>query len=130
MYTDLLKAHYNVKNEQNRMNLLCSKNKTDNNCSRFAEKLKEAMEVKHFVARYYADTVVEIASDYNIRLIDEQIPLVKNKLENQGKSNLNLFLEIFYSHLLDYTKKANVNVEKWQEDCTNLQEQNFLKKGK
>ena len=59
------------------------------------------MEVKNFVARYYADTVVEIASDYNIRLIDEQIPLVKNKLENQGKSNLNLFLEIFYSHLLD-----------------------------
>ena len=72
--------------------------------------------------------MVEVASDYNIRLIDEQLPLVRNKLENQGKSNLKSFLEIFYSHLLDYIKHSDVNFEAWQKDCIALQERNFLNK--
>ena len=125
--TNVAELNISLINEKNRKELLC-KEKIDDNCQKFEQKVSEALEVRNFVARYYADTVVEVASDYNIRLIDEQLPLVRNKLENQGKSNLKSFLEIFYSHLLDYTKNSNVNFEAWQKDCIALQERNFLNK--
>ena len=125
--TNVAELSISLNNEQNRKDLLC-KGKKDNTCQKFEQKVVEALEVRNFVARYYADTVVEVASDYNIRLIDEQLPLVKNKLENQGKSNLKSFLEIFYYHLLDFTKHSNVNLEAWQKDCIALQEKNFLNK--
>lgn len=90
-------------------------NKT--NCDAAQEKAKSNLAVRDFVLKYYADNVVEVATIYPQETVSAQINPVLDKLNHQGKSNLNSFVNVYWEHLQSFYKNGGVDRDNWLKSC-------------
>lgn len=87
------------------------------NCDAAQEKAKSNLAVRDFVLKYYGDNVVEVATVYHKDSVAKQISPVLDKLNQQGKSNLNTFVNIYWDHLEAYYKNGKVDRDEWLKSC-------------
>ena len=89
-------------------------------CPNLKEKTDESLNVRDFVLKYYADTLVETASTYAQNTVKNQVQAVLDKLKNQNKSNLNQYVDLYWKHLASYYKNGKVERENWLKACNSV----------
>lgn len=97
-----------------------SETANQSNCAAAQEKAKSNLDVRDFVLKYYADNVVETATVYPKNTVATQINSVMDKLNLQGKSNLNSFVNVYWGHLQSYYANGNVDRDNWLKSCVDM----------
>ena len=116
--SDLNKVYENNKNIHEK---LCSNKETAmDSCPNLKEKTEESLNVRDFVLKYYADTLVETASTYAEITVKNQVQAVLDKLKNQNKSNLNQYVDLYWKHLASYYKNGKVERDNWLKSCNSV----------
>lgn len=106
---------------QKRHQALCSNSETAlAACPDIKIQMEEAEAVRDFVLKYYADTLVETSQTYSYDLVKKQIQPVVKKLQNQNKSNLNQYVDLYAKHLASYYKTGKVERDIWLKNCNEL----------
>lgn len=80
----------------------------------------EAKNARDFILKYYADTIVNTASNYEKNNIDTQITTTTFMLNKNGKANIADYLKLHIKHLDSYVKTGKVDREVWLEQCNNV----------
>lgn len=119
--TDVSDLNKTYENNKNIYDKLCSNKETAmDSCPNLKEKTDESLNVRDFVLKYYADTLVETASTYAQNTVKNQVQAVLDKLKNQNKSNLNQYVDLYWKHLASYYKNGKVERENWLKACNSV----------
>lgn len=119
--TDVSDLNKRYTEYQKRYDTLCSDAQTAlAACPDIKIQTHEAKDVRDFVLTYYADTLVETAQTYPHDIVKKQIQPVISKLQNQNKSNLNQYVDLYAKHLADYYKTGKIAREVWLQSCNEL----------
>jgi hypothetical protein len=70
--------------------------------------------------RYYADTVVQIAQDFNEATVDQQLGTLKLEFEKGGTTHLDPLARLVAAHAAAYRKASGVRPEAWFKDILAL----------
>ncbi len=81
------------------------------------KELNSAKKTLDFVADYYADTLVDNSITYNREVIEPQVSVVKQLMDSRGKTNLNDYLNVYWSQLQDYWKTKKISRSEWLFQC-------------
>ncbi len=89
----------------------------DANCGRRQEQLNEHQKALDFIVSYYADTVVDNGTTYNLEQVKPQVSVVIQQMAAREKTNLNNYLSTYWQHLQGYWKDGKVSRAGWLEAC-------------
>ena len=95
---------------------MCSKVKLNN----LKQVLNESKNARDFILKYYADTIVTTASNYEKNVINEQAQPTKFILENSGKANMNDYLKLYLNHINQYIVSGKVDRTTWLQSCDEI----------
>ena len=95
---------------------MCSKVKLNN----LKQVLNESKNARDFILKYYADTIVTTASNYEKNVINEQAQPTKFILENSGKANMNDYLKLYLNHINQYIASGKVDRTTWLQSCDDI----------
>lgn len=124
------KFEYNHKLYTSMTQDICDMNKADsldksNICS--TAKLKnlknavdESQAARDFILKYYADTIVNTASNYTKRNISDLVSSTTFMLEKNGKANIADYLKLHIKHLEAYFNNGKVNRDLWLTQCNDI----------
>ena len=95
---------------------MCSKVKLNN----LKQVLNESKNARDFILKYYADTIVTTASNYEKNVINEQAQPTKFILENSGKANMSDYLKLYLQHINQYIVSGKVDRTTWLQSCDEI----------
>ncbi len=70
--------------------------------------------------RYYADTVVQIAQDFNDSTVNQQLGTLKLEFEKSGAGHLDPYARLVAAHVSAYRKSSGVQPDAWFKDILAL----------
>lgn len=70
--------------------------------------------------RYYADTVVQIAQDFNDSTVEQQLGTLKLEFEKSGATHLEPLAKLVAAHASAYRKSSGVQPDAWFKDIIAL----------
>ncbi|MBL8673552.1 MAG: SUMF1/EgtB/PvdO family nonheme iron enzyme [Rhodospirillales bacterium] len=83
-------------------------------------RLKDLDETLKGNLRYYADTIVQIAQDFDDSTVRQQLGTLKIEFEKSGTGHLDRFAGIVAQHVAAYRKASGVQPETWFKDILAL----------
>jgi hypothetical protein len=83
-------------------------------------RLKELNATLQGNLRYYADTVVQIAQDFNDSTVNQQLGTLKLEFEKSGAAHLDPYARLVASHVAAYRKSSGVQPDTWFKDILAL----------
>ncbi|WP_411627029.1 SUMF1/EgtB/PvdO family nonheme iron enzyme [Gilliamella apicola] len=95
---------------------MCSKVKLNN----LKQVLNESKNARDFILKYYADTIVTTASNYEKNIINEQAQPTQFILENSGKANMSDYLKLYLQHINQYIVSGKVDRTTWLQSCDEI----------
>ena len=95
---------------------MCSKVKLNN----LKQVLNESKNARDFILKYYADTIVTTASNYEKNVINEQAQPTQFILENSGKANMSDYLKLYLQHINQYIVSGKVDRTTWLQSCDEI----------
>lgn len=95
---------------------MCSKVKLNN----LKQVLNESKNARDFILKYYADTIVTTASNYEKNIINEQAQPTQFTLENSGKANMSDYLKLYLQHINQYIVSGKVDRTTWLQSCDEI----------
>lgn len=124
------KFEYNNNLYETMINEVCDANETnflneDNMCSKVKlENLKQVVDesksARDFILKYYSDTIVNTASNYEKKTINDQSKSTKFILENSGKANMSDYLTLYFKHINEYIESGKVERTAWLQTCNEI----------
>ena len=76
----------------------------------------EASDKLAFDLGYYKDTVVDVAQNYPLRVLELQIEILRRELTEQGRPNLVDYVEKFHRHLVEFRATGDLTSQKLLND--------------
>ena len=95
---------------------MCSKVKLNN----LKQVLNESKNARDFILKYYADTIVTTASNYEKNIINEQAQPTQFILQNSGKANMSDYLKLYLQHINQYIVSGMVDRTTWLQSCDEI----------
>ena len=95
---------------------MCSKVKLNN----LKQVLNESKNARDFILKYYADTIVTTASNYEKNIINEQAQPTQFILQNSGKANMSDYLKLYLQHINQYIVSGKVDRTTWLQSCDEI----------
>lgn len=97
----------------------------DNMCSKvklnsLKQILDESKSARDFILKYYSDTIVNTASNYEKHTINDQAKATLFILENSGKANMSDYLKLYFKHINQYIESGNVERTTWLKTCNEV----------
>ncbi len=83
-------------------------------------RLKELNATLQGNLRYYADTVVQIAQDFNDSTVNQQLGTLKLEFEKGGTAHLDPFARLVAAHVSAYRQSSGVQPDAWFKDILAL----------
>lgn len=124
------KYEYNNNLYETMVNEVCDANETntlndDNMCSKVKlESLKQVVDesksARDFILKYYSDTIVNTASNYEKKTINDQSKSTQFILENSGKANMSDYLALYFKHINEYIESGKVERTAWLQTCNEI----------
>ncbi|QYN47924.1 formylglycine-generating enzyme family protein [Gilliamella sp. ESL0405] len=124
------KYEYNNNLYETMVNEVCDANETntlndDNMCSKVKlENLKQVVDesksARDFILKYYSDTIVNTASNYEKKTINDQSKSTQFILENSGKANMSDYLALYFKHINEYIESGKVERTAWLQTCNEI----------
>lgn len=124
------KYEYNNNLYETMVNEVCDANETntlndDNMCSKVKlENLKQVVDesksARDFILKYYSDTIVNTASNYEKKTINDQSKSTQFILENSGKANMSDYLALYFKHINEYIDSGKVERTAWLQTCNEI----------
>ena len=90
---------------------------TDDQINNLNEKKLKAENALKFTLKYYADTLVDNATLYNVAMIEKQVEATKQRLQNREKNNAAQFIQSYWEQLSQYNKDGKVDRDAWLKRC-------------
>jgi hypothetical protein len=78
--------------------------------------VNEASDKLAFDLGYYKDTVVDVAQNYPLRVLELQIEILRRELTEQGRPNLVDYVEKFHRHLVEFRATGDLTSQKLLND--------------
>lgn len=124
------KFEYNNNLYNTMTNEICDPDETetlpdDNMCSKvrlnnLKQVLNESKNARDFILKYYADTIVTTASNYEKNIINEQAQPTQFILQNSGKANMSDYLKLYLQHINQYIVSGKVDRTTWLQSCDEI----------
>ncbi|MBI0031363.1 SUMF1/EgtB/PvdO family nonheme iron enzyme [Gilliamella sp. B14384G15] len=124
------KFEYNNNLYNTMTNEICDPDETetlpdDNMCSKvrlnnLKQVLNESKNARDFILKYYADTIVTTASNYEKNIINEQAQPTQFILQNSGKANMSDYLKLYLQHINQYIVSGMVDRTTWLQSCDEI----------
>lgn len=124
------KFEYNNNLYNTMTNEICDPDETetlpdDNMCSKvrlnnLKQVLNESKNARDFILKYYADTIVTTASNYEKNIINEQAQPTQFILQNSGKANMSDYLKLYLQHINQYIVSGKVDRTTWLHSCDEI----------
>lgn len=95
---------------------MCSKAKLDN----LKKVVDESKSARDFILKYYSDTIVNTASNYEKNTINDQAKSTQFILENSGKANMSDYLKLYFKHINQYMESGKIERTVWLQTCTEI----------
>ena len=95
---------------------MCSKVRLNN----LKQVLNESKNARDFILKYYADTIVTTASNYEKNIINEQAQPTQFILQNSGKANMSDYLKLYLQHINQYIVSGKVDRTTWLQSCDEI----------
>lgn len=95
---------------------VCSPEKLNN----LKHVLDESKNARDFILKYYADTIVNTASNYEKNTLDEQAKPTQFILENSGKANMSDYLKLYLQHINQYIESGKIERTAWLQSCNEI----------
>ncbi len=90
-------------------------------CTQYAVRLQEQQQRLEGIKRYYASSLVESASLYGHDLINQQVPVMYQKLAmNKQISALTPYVKAYWGHQKNYFETQQINTDQWLESCIHV----------
>ncbi|WP_081298572.1 SUMF1/EgtB/PvdO family nonheme iron enzyme [Gilliamella sp. wkB108] len=106
-----VKESENVDNDN-----MCSKAKLNN----LKQVLDDSKNARDFILKYYSDTIVNTASNYEKNTINDQAKATQFILENSGKANMSDYLKLYFKHINQYIESGNIERTIWLKTCNEV----------
>ena len=90
---------------------------TEEQINNLSEKKLKAENALKFTLKYYADTLVDNATLYNVAMIEKQVEVTKQRLQNREKNNAAQFIQSYWEQLSQYNKDGKVDRDTWLKRC-------------
>ena len=124
------KFEYNNNLYETMINEVCDPNEIetlneDNMCSKvklnnLKNVLDESKHARDFILKYYADTIVNTATNYEKDTINNQSKPTQFILENSGKANMSDYLTLYFKHINQYIELGKIDRTNWLETCNEI----------
>lgn len=124
------KFEYNNNLYQTMSEEICDPNETDslddeNMCSKakltnLKNVLDESKSARDFILKYYSDTIVNTATNYEKETINQQSKPTLFILENSGKANMSDYLKLYFKHINQYIESGKIERNLWLETCNEI----------
>ncbi|WP_218058023.1 SUMF1/EgtB/PvdO family nonheme iron enzyme [Gilliamella sp. Nev3-1] len=95
---------------------MCSKVKLDN----LKQVVDESKNARDFILKYYSDTIVNTASNYEKITINDQVNSTQFILENSGKANMSDYLKLYFKHINQYIESGKIARSAWLQTCNEI----------
>ncbi|SCC08453.1 Formylglycine-generating enzyme, required for sulfatase activity, contains SUMF1/FGE domain [Gilliamella bombicola] len=95
---------------------MCSKVKLDN----LKQVVDESKSARDFILKYYSDTIVNTASNYEKNTINDQVKSTQFILENSGKANMSDYLKLYFKHINQYIESGKIERTAWLQTCNEI----------
>ena len=95
---------------------MCSKVKLNN----LKNVLDESKKARDFILKYYSDTIVNTATNYEIDTINNQSKPTQFILENSGKANMSDYLKLYFKHINQYIESGKIERSTWLQTCNEI----------
>ncbi|WP_202113757.1 MULTISPECIES: SUMF1/EgtB/PvdO family nonheme iron enzyme [unclassified Gilliamella] len=95
---------------------MCSKVKLDN----LKHVVDESKSARDFILKYYSDTIVNTASNYEKNTINDQAKSTQFILENSGKANMSDYLKLYFKHINQYVESGKIERTAWLQTCNEI----------
>lgn len=95
---------------------MCSKVKLDN----LKQVVDESKSARDFILKYYSDTIVNTASNYEKKTINDQAKSTQFILENSGKANMSDYLKLYFKHINQYVESGKIERTAWLQTCNEI----------
>jgi formylglycine-generating enzyme required for sulfatase activity len=99
---------------------MCSKVKLDN----LKQVVDESKSARDFILKYYSDTIVNTASNYEKKTINDQAKSTQFILENSGKANMSDYLKLYFKHINQYVESGKIERTAWLQTCNEIKGKN------
>ncbi|WP_207477642.1 SUMF1/EgtB/PvdO family nonheme iron enzyme [Gilliamella apicola] len=124
------KFEYNNNLYETMINEVCDPNEIetlneDNMCSKVKlndlnNVLNESKNARDFILKYYSDTIVNTATNYDKDIINNQSKPTQFILENSGKANMSDYLKLYFKHINKYIESGKIDRTNWLETCNEI----------
>jgi hypothetical protein len=95
---------------------MCSKVKLNN----LKQVVDESKNARDFILKYYSDTIVNTASNYEKVTINDQVNSTQFILENSGKANMSDYLKLYFKHINQYIESGKIARSAWLQTCNEI----------
>ncbi|WP_202115039.1 SUMF1/EgtB/PvdO family nonheme iron enzyme [Gilliamella sp. Pas-s27] len=95
---------------------MCSKVKLDN----LKHVVDESKSARDFILKYYSDTIVSTASNYEKNTINDQAKSTQFILESSGKANMSDYLKLYFKHINQYVESGKIERTAWLQTCNEI----------
>ncbi|KES15133.1 hypothetical protein GASC598I20_003640, partial [Gilliamella apicola SCGC AB-598-I20] len=95
---------------------MCSKAKLTN----LKNVLDESKSARDFILKYYSDTIVNTATNYEKETINQQSKPTLFILENSCKANMSDYLKLYFKHINQYIESGKIERNLWLETCNEI----------
>ena len=82
--------------------------------------LNESKNSSVFILKYYSDTIVNTATNYEKDTINNQSKPTQFILENSGKANMSDYLKLYFKHINKYIESGKIDRANWLETCNEI----------
>lgn len=95
---------------------MCSKTKLNN----LNQVVIDSRNARNFILKYYADTIVSTASNYEKNTINEQAKATQFILQSSGKANMSDYLKLYLKHINQYIVSGKIEQSVWLQTCNEI----------